>query len=86
MNLDMGRVGLGPCSTKLRRLTMNEEPRLSLLERALRRLGLRRRPPRSRHDPPADSFVREPRRPKPSVSGGAATLELPDDDGPTDER
>jgi hypothetical protein len=37
-------------------------------------LGLRK--------PPPDSGVREPRRPKPSASGGVATLDRPE----TDER
>ena len=58
---------------------MTEEPRPSLIDRILRRLGLRRPPP-PRHDPPPDSFVREPRRPRPSSSSGAATLELPETD------
>jgi hypothetical protein len=29
-------------------------------------------------DPPADSFVREPRRPKPSSPSAAVALDLPD--------
>jgi hypothetical protein len=28
-------------------------------------------------DPPADTFVREPRRPRPKQPGGAIALELP---------
>ncbi len=59
---------------------MNDAPRRSLFDRILRALGLRRDPPQ-RLEPP-DSFVREPRRPKPSHSGGAATLELPEDASP----
>ena len=30
-------------------------------------------------DPPPDSFVREPRKPRPQSSGGAVALELPTD-------
>ena len=41
--------------------------------RLLQKLGLRKRPP--------DSGVREPRRPVPSASGGAITLEPPEQDG-----
>lgn len=63
---------------------MTEAPRQSLLDRILRRLGLRRPPPPPRHDPPPDSFVREPRRPRPSSSSGAATLELPETDQEND--
>jgi hypothetical protein len=48
--------------------------------RVLEVLGLRRRPPRYGDwvdgDEP-DCGVREPRRPRPSASGGAVTLELP---------
>jgi hypothetical protein len=40
--------------------------------RLLQFLGLRKRPP--------DIGVREPRRPVPSASGGAITLERPDTD------
>jgi hypothetical protein len=54
------------------------------MERFLRFVRLRRRrddlipwalPP----DLPPDIGVREPRRPRPSLSGGAVTLELPPD-------
>jgi hypothetical protein len=31
-------------------------------------------------DPPPDTFVREPRRPRPFQPGGAIALELPDRD------
>jgi hypothetical protein len=31
-------------------------------------------------DPPTDTFVREPRRPKPFQPGGAIALELPNSD------
>jgi hypothetical protein len=34
-------------------------------------------------DPPPDSFVREPRRPRPAAPGGAVALELPDADALT---
>ena len=47
--------------------------RPGLFERLRRFLGLRKDPPA-----PPDSFVREPRRPTPSSSGGAATIELPE--------
>jgi hypothetical protein len=53
--------------------TVND-PKPSRITRLLRFLRLRRQPP--------DIGVREPRRPKPSASGGAITLELPE----TDER
>jgi hypothetical protein len=33
-------------------------------------------------DPPPDTFVREPRRPRPLQRGGAIALELPSDDAP----
>jgi hypothetical protein len=45
-----------------------------MFTRLLEFLGLRKRPP--------DIGVREPRRPRPSSSSGAATLELPE----TEER
>jgi hypothetical protein len=51
-----------------------EHAKPGYVTRLLQFFGLRRRPP--------DIGVREPRRPKPSASGGAATLELPE----TDER
>lgn len=51
-----------------------EHPKPGLWQRFLRFFGLRK--------PPPDSGVREPRRPKPSASGGVATLEPPE----TDER
>jgi hypothetical protein len=53
---------------------MESEPKPGLVTRLLQFLGLRKRPP--------DIGVREPRRPKPSASGGAVTLELPE----TEER
>jgi hypothetical protein len=33
-------------------------------------------------DPPPDTFVREPRRPRPLQPGGAIALELPNEDVP----
>jgi hypothetical protein len=51
-----------------------EHAKPGFVTRLLEFLGLRRRPP--------DIGVREPRRPTPSASGGAITLELPK----TDER
>jgi hypothetical protein len=51
---------------------MESDPNQGLLTRVLQFLGLRKRPP--------DSAVREPRRPVPSASGGAVTLEPPDAD------
>jgi hypothetical protein len=51
-----------------------EHAKPGFVTRLLEFLGLRRRPP--------DIGVPEPRRPKPSASGGAVTLELPE----TDER
>jgi hypothetical protein len=53
---------------------MEPEPKPGLITRLLEFLGLRKRPP--------DIGVREPRRPRPSASGGAVTLELPE----TEER
>jgi hypothetical protein len=53
---------------------MEPDPKPGYVTRLLQFLGLRKRPP--------DIGVREPRRPKPSASGGAVTLELPE----TDER
>ena len=53
---------------------MVTDPKPGLFTRLLQFLRLRRQPP--------DIGVREPRRPKPSASGGAVTLELPE----TDER
>jgi hypothetical protein len=49
---------------------MEPEPKPGLITRLLQFLGLRKRPP--------DIGVREPRRPRPSASGGVATLELPE--------
>jgi hypothetical protein len=53
---------------------MERDPKSGPVTRLLEFLGLRRRPP--------DIGVREPRRPKPSASGGPVTLELPE----TEER
>jgi hypothetical protein len=49
---------------------MGSDPERGLFTRLLQFLGLRKRPP--------DIGVREPRRPKPSASGGAITLDLPE--------
>jgi hypothetical protein len=49
---------------------MEPDPKPGFVTRVLQFLGLRRRPP--------DIGVREPRRPKPSASGGAVTLDLPE--------
>ena len=54
--------------------------RRGLIDRALRALGLRRRPPEPAifpDDADPDAGVREPRRPRPHASGGAVALELP---------
>lgn len=51
-------------------MTSDQKP--GWFTRLLEALGLRRRPP--------DIGVREPRRPVPSVSGGAVTLERPEQD------
>jgi hypothetical protein len=51
---------------------MMTDPKPGLLTRLLQFLRLRKMPP--------DIGVREPRRPKPSASGGAITLELPETD------
>jgi hypothetical protein len=48
---------------------VDEAARPGLWERVMRLLGLRK--------PPPDIGVREPRRPKPSSSGGVATVERP---------
>jgi hypothetical protein len=51
-----------------------------LVDRVLRKLGLRRRPPEpavSPDDLDPGLGVREPRRPRPNASGGAVALELP---------
>jgi hypothetical protein len=53
---------------------MERDPKPGVVTRLLEFLGLRKRPP--------DIGVREPRRPRPSASGGAVTVELPE----TDER
>jgi hypothetical protein len=49
---------------------MESDPKPGPFTRFLQFLDLRRRPP--------DVGVREPRRPKPSASGGAVTLDLPE--------
>jgi len=49
-----------------------ERKRPGLLTRVLQFLGLRKQPP--------DTGVREPRRPVPSASGGAMSLDLPEPD------
>jgi hypothetical protein len=51
-----------------------------LVDRVLRKLGLRRRPPEPTvfpDDLDPGVGVREPRRPRPSEPGGAVALELP---------
>jgi hypothetical protein len=48
------------------------DPKPGLFTRLLQFLGLQKRPP--------DIGVREPRRPVPSASGGAVSLEPPDRD------
>ena len=52
-------------------------------KRLLRRLAFRRRPPDVCSDfglePPPDSFVREPLRPRPQAPGGTVALEIPRD-------
>jgi hypothetical protein len=53
---------------------MGSDPKQGWFTRVLQFLGLRRRPP--------DIGVREPRRPVPSLSGGAVSLEPPDRDEP----
>ena len=55
--------------------------RESRFRRLLRFLGLARPRPEDFFvdDPPPDSFVREPRRPRPSSSSGGVALELPPD-------
>jgi len=56
-----------------------------LVDRVLRKLGLRRRPPEPAvfpDDLDPGLGVREPRRPRPQAPGGAVALELPPD---TDE-
>ena len=54
--------------------TVSAGPKRGLWTRFLELLGLRK-------PPPPDAGVREPRRPKPSSSGGVATLERPESDG-----
>lgn len=49
---------------------MAADPRPGLWQRFLQFVGLRK--------PPPDIGVREPRAPKPSASGGVATLEQPE--------
>ena len=59
---------------------MSRRRRGGLLDRVLGRLGLRRRPPEQAvfpDDLDPGVGVREPRRPRPNVSGGAVALELP---------
>jgi hypothetical protein len=51
-----------------------DDDRPNLLQRALQFLGLQK--------PPPDIGVREPRRPVPSASGGAVSLEEPETDEP----
>jgi hypothetical protein len=53
-----------------------------LVDRVLRLLGLRRRPPEHTLWPGEDgpgAGVREPRRPRPLAPAGAVALDLPDD-------
>jgi hypothetical protein len=51
---------------------MDMHPKPGLWRRFLELIGLGKQPP--------DIGVREPRRPKPSASGGVATLERPEAD------
>ncbi len=51
---------------------MASDRKPGLWQRFLQFVGLRK--------PPPDMGVREPRRPKPSASGGVATVERPDED------
>jgi hypothetical protein len=51
---------------------MVDEPKPGIWNRFLQFVGLRK--------PPPDIGVREPRRPKPSASGGVATRDLPETD------
>jgi hypothetical protein len=53
---------------------MGSDRKPGWLTRLLQALGLRKRPP--------DIGVREPRRPVPSLSGGAISLEPPERDEP----
>jgi hypothetical protein len=53
-----------------------------LVDRVLRLLGFRRRPPERTPWPSGDdpgAGVREPRRPRPLAPAGAVELDLPDD-------
>jgi hypothetical protein len=63
---------VGASSAHFRRRTVEtmDQDRPNLFQRALRFLGLRK--------PPPDIGVREPRRPVPSASGGAVSLEEPE--------
>ena len=78
--------------TALKKTVLPEEVEMSrrrrrggLVDRVLRKLGLRRPPEPTVFPDDLDPGVgvREPRRPRPSSSGGAVALELPPE---TDER
>jgi len=75
MNAARSTAPFGALAHEGSTLDLMEHPTPGLWQRFLQFVGLRK--------PPPDSGVREPRRPKPSASGGVATLEPPETDDRT---